>query len=533
MMINQLVLHSLLVFGISVNGVTITENHRPTAEGVPHLPPAITSDELHRRLDVDDIVWRRRMGLEIPNSYYAQCHFWINAVRAREGLPALHRWKEMESCSDEMSEYDFAQYRDFRRPHAAFQDNVGCHFGEAGVNTWGQNSCPMWENSVDSVERCTVMMWDEKVTPGVNPSTLECLNGVRSDCGHYYNLRGGDGPGAYNKFNRVACGFYVDPVTEDLYINQNFGGGGADSGFLCGGDADTKPQGNLVVDDCVEASPDYSGCSGISGVADPEYFQYGCSFRHCDPDYDGPCENLPANGFDACNHFGINEPADCGGHFFFDSNGPQFNFVDFCRASCNTCACDGSVETSRTRAPTPPPTAPCDETFDGECVDVEFQGMQVCEMLNINGNCSPNHTFTTGDGVDHSVLDHCRKSCQACSCGLDAPTPKPVASPTPRPVASPTPRPVASPTPSGETDPVCRNMVTGFPKGKKKMVQGAVLSACTCEEECSGNAAFVHMEKSKKCWCMAKVKTAKGKVKTSKGKKAKKSKYGLLESVSD
>merc|ERR1719300_1930243 len=84
--------------------VTFTESGKPHQESEPAIPPAITSEDTseenggRRRLALmgsefgpaaEDIRRRLMAGREIPEEYYEQCHFWVNAVRSREGLPAL------------------------------------------------------------------------------------------------------------------------------------------------------------------------------------------------------------------------------------------------------------------------------------------------------------------------------------------------------------------------------------------------------------------------------------------------------------
>jgi len=527
----------------ALSAVSFIEIGRPLQEqDHPPLPPAISSEEIQgsdfgsdvaSALGAEaaaDVINRRRLGLPIPEEYYEQCHFWVNAVRAREGLPGLRRWTEFESCSDEMSAYDFVEYRDKRRPHAAIQDRVGCDFRNSGATSWSQNSCPMWPNDVGSNEGCTVAMWNEKVTPGVDPNTMDCLSGVSSDCGHYYNLRGGSKPGVYNKYDRVACGFYVDPDTGKLYINQNFGGG---SNFLCGGDSGTRPSGDVLVEDCTEATPDYSSCL-VAGV-EPLYKEYGCDYKDCDITYAGPCENQLTQGFDACSHFNIEEPSDCGGQFSVGS-GTWFEFSDVCRASCNTCACEATTGPGATRSPTPAPTAPCDENFTGVCEDKTFMGMPVCQMLGVSGPCSPNHMFTTGGTEQHSVLEYCRASCQACACEAGdeltpSPTPSPTAAPSASPTSAPTNEPTSAPTASPTSAPTneqtfaptgsptvaavvvqgCKAMSEGIPKGKKTKVEGKVTDPCVCEAACSDFLGFVHWAAKKKCWCMVQLKVKNGK----------------------
>jgi len=303
----------------------------------------ITSDDINAdtflsKTEIDDIRRRRMVGEPIPEEYYERCHFWINAVRARESLPALTRWKELESCSDDMSEYDYFEYRDNFRAHAAMQDNVGCDFFGNGVSGYAQNSCPLWPNSGDSISSCTVAMWEEKEVPGVyiQDDRMYC-NGHDSECGHYYTLRGGrDASDWYNKYDRVACGFYIHPTAEDtdaLYINQNFGAPGwkGPQEWLCGGDASQQPAVPLLTD-CTDRSNDYTDCTG----GNRDYDEFGCDWRDCDTEFDGECGDFHS----ACDFFEI-EKDQCAGRIFWDHTGAVYNFDSTCRESCGNCSCEG------------------------------------------------------------------------------------------------------------------------------------------------------------------------------------------------
>lgn len=430
----------------------------------PPIPPAFTADDF-AQLDgeavlgakaVKDILGRRRLGLPIPDKYYEQCHFWVNTVRAREGLPALQRWKDFESCSDEMAEYDYFQHRDYGRAHAALYDGVGCDFFATGNGPFAQNSCPRWiGDGLESIQRCTIAMWEEKETPGVDPDTLRCLGRSEAECGHYFNLRGGDAPGKYNTYDKVACGFYVNPDSERLYINQNFGAG---SNFACGGDESTKPNTNVLVPDCSMSVPnDYSGCSGLDGFVDKDYHTYACELVDCDLEYDGPCENRLVNDFDACRHFDITKPEDCEPNRFWRYNhpdSPKYYFNEYCRVPCKKCSCEdklNGIYNTRAPTPTPPPgsptmspTAHCDPDYTGVCADAM---PELCEKERIAEDlpCNPRWRFSA---TGTYVIDECRKSCGACSCdgSLPAPTPSPVPSPTKRPTDDPTPSPTQRPT---------------------------------------------------------------------------------------
>ena len=45
-------------------------------------------------------------GLNKPAAFYDECVKWTNAMRAREGLPAMGRWTRGEACLDSMAAFD-------------------------------------------------------------------------------------------------------------------------------------------------------------------------------------------------------------------------------------------------------------------------------------------------------------------------------------------------------------------------------------------------------------------------------------------
>lgn len=195
--------------------------------------------------------------IKIPDGYHAMCHKMVNAFRAREGLPAVQRWREMERCSDRGARFD--QVRDL--VHGSISNGIGCDFSE--YFPIAQNSCKNWDNSTNTIESCTEAMWMEKYIhdaaehPGLAPrglndsdtdtgfdaanhfpdadgesgdanhevgtrrrlqntdsagnSHVRCNTHKGGDqCGHYYNLRGGRE--GYNAYDRVACGFAIRRV---------------------------------------------------------------------------------------------------------------------------------------------------------------------------------------------------------------------------------------------------------------------------------------------------------------------------------
>merc|ERR1712241_249216 len=171
---------------------------------------------------------------------------------------------------------------------------------------------------------------------GIQDDRMFC-NGHDSLCGHYYTLRGGrDSDDWYNKYDRVACGFYIHPTAEDtdaLYINQNFGSPGwkGPQEFLCGGDANQQPVSPLL-SDCMDRSNDYSDCTGDN----KNYDEFGCDWADCDTEYDGECEDFHS----ACDFFEI-EKDNCAGRIFWDHTGAVYNFDTTCRKSCGNCSCEG------------------------------------------------------------------------------------------------------------------------------------------------------------------------------------------------
>lgn len=419
--------------------------------------------------EVADIRRRRIEGKAIPDSYYERCHFWINAVRAKEGLPVLKRWTEMESCSNDMSAYDYDQYKNHGRAHAAMIDDVGCDFFASGVKGYAQNSCPLWSDSVDSIEHCTKAMWNEKTDPGVtiNGSRMECNSQYDSECGHYYNFRGGrDDYDWYNKYDRVACGFYIDASADHgdaLYINQNFGAAGWNQPqqFLCGGDFTTKPSEPLI-EDCSNRN-NYDACPGELANVD----KYACDYINCDHSYTGEC----VDEHWACSHFTI-VPGECGGRYFWTGGDSStvYYFKNVCRQSCATCACDMAPE------PTPAPISQPQPTP--------------------NPTNTPNPTPAPTNPTPAPTNP------------VPAPTNPPVTSPTNPPVPNPTSPPVASPTPPPTNPPstvaACSSPEPNRLKGPKTRIDN-IADACSCATTCTaqGAKAMHYRDDVDRCFCLA------------------------------
>jgi hypothetical protein len=111
----------------------------------------------------------------------------INAFRATLALPALARWNDAESCSDEQSSAD------------ANGDGAHANFGMCGE--FAQNTCPNWPSTDAVVTGCLQAMWDEG--PG-EPF---------SEHGHFLNM-------SSTQYSKVACSFYEGP--NGVWANQNF-----------------------------------------------------------------------------------------------------------------------------------------------------------------------------------------------------------------------------------------------------------------------------------------------------------------------
>jgi len=389
-----MILSTLLLLSVANAEVQISAGRRAMS-GI--TSDDISADSFLSKTEIDDIRRRRLVGEEIPDEYYERCHFWVNAVRARESLPALKRWTELESCTDDMSEYDYFEYRDNGRPHAAMQDGVGCDFFNNGVSGYAQNSCPLWPNSADSISGCMVAMWEEKEDPGVyiQDDRMYC-NGHDSLCGHYYTLRGGrDASAWYNNYDRVACGFYIHPTAEDndaLYINKNFGAPGwkGPQEFLCGGDASQQPVSPLL-SDCMDRSNDYTDCNG----GDKNYDEYGCDWRTCDTEYDGECEDFHS----ACDFFEIEE-GKCNGRIFWDHTGATYNFATTCRKSCGNCSCEGVPVHPGDGGPMdssedPNEGSSCDNAQSGKLKGKKKQHKQVDTPCDCEATCILNYESAT------------------------------------------------------------------------------------------------------------------------------------------
>lgn len=112
----------------------------------------------------------------------------INAFRATEGLPALNRWTNGESCADEEAKQDAGS----STPHGAF--------GQCEESA--QNECPGWDSMEQIIDGCIQMMWNEG--PGE----------PYSEHGHYINMTN-------PSYTKVACGFYQSK-SNGVWSVQNF-----------------------------------------------------------------------------------------------------------------------------------------------------------------------------------------------------------------------------------------------------------------------------------------------------------------------
>ena len=125
----------------------------------------------------------------------------INALRTTKGLPALARWKEVETCVDQEATEDEMT----GKAHGAWGS------GKYTCNGSGQNEC--LGAGVGGIEGCLDSMWGEKDQAGCsgcdacadayNPSCPSCdFYGKNTGmvCGHYINM-------SAKYFTKVACGF--------------------------------------------------------------------------------------------------------------------------------------------------------------------------------------------------------------------------------------------------------------------------------------------------------------------------------------
>jgi hypothetical protein len=125
----------------------------------------------------------------------------INALRTTKGLPALARWKEVESCVDQQATEDEMS----GMAHGAWGS------GKYTCNGSGQNEC--LGAGAAGIEGCLDSMWGEKDQAGCagcdacadayNPSCPSCdFYGKTTGnvCGHYINM-------SAKYFTKVACGF--------------------------------------------------------------------------------------------------------------------------------------------------------------------------------------------------------------------------------------------------------------------------------------------------------------------------------------
>lgn len=321
-------------------------------------------------IDLPELVGGDRRRLDLPDYYYDKCVFWINAMRSREGLPALQRWRDFEDCSDRGAKFDAR----VGKYHESIKNGIGCNF--QGYEPFAQNTCPHWFLGSDTFESCTTAMWREKDlleaiddkdntrrrlgAYGHGASKLRCKNGKPNCAGHYFNLRGG--ANGYNAFDRVACGFYAQDNT--IWINQNFGSGKKTIqilgnlllpelhqpyGFACGGDDGTRPASLLVGDgQCLELADEfqYNDCRGEYRQ---DYRFHACVAPKCDERFQGPCMDYTVgrhgemysdgSGKDICTGdlawpcakpYAINWPV--GSRVWHKPR-------DVCRKTCQQCAC--------------------------------------------------------------------------------------------------------------------------------------------------------------------------------------------------
>ena len=129
------------------------------------------------------------------------CYAKINALRTTKGLPALARWKDVETCVDQQATEDEMT----GKAHGAWGS------GKYSCNGSGQNEC--LGAGAAGIEGCLDSMWGEKDQPGCvgcdacadayNPNCPNCDfygQNTGNVCGHYINM-------SAKYFTQVACGF--------------------------------------------------------------------------------------------------------------------------------------------------------------------------------------------------------------------------------------------------------------------------------------------------------------------------------------
>lgn len=216
----------------------------------------------------------------IDPTYHGKCVDWVNAMRAREGLPALQRWRDFERCGDA------AAKRDAKRETIGWSISNGIFCDWEPYRPTHQVTC-RHKRGESAFEECASDMWNEKEELSLNNNgDLVCKDGraIEECADGYIHMRGG--LKGYNIYDRVACGIH-ELENGNMWISFIYGRGEkvTDSkmlkkaanwpyapenwdrknyqryGYVCGGDKNTHPDG-MLVDDCSNVNnAQYESCS--------------------------------------------------------------------------------------------------------------------------------------------------------------------------------------------------------------------------------------------------------------------------------
>ena len=239
----------------------------------------------------------------VTNDTHIDCVRWVNAMRSREGLPALRRWAAAEPCLNTVAGGADSSFTCLSSaPGGSADDRTATQlFAPSSFPTVGGQA---------TVKTLISDLWHLQKQVGIDPATGGCLNG--QDCSGYQKMRGGFG---YNQYDSVACGLSLS-ASNSLSMVLAYSGPRDTSTtplkFECGGCAKTKPCATTGVPDC--AIPFQADkCS-------EDYGYLGCvSVDPCDPNYTGPCTNKTATvasvagavALDPCDKFKVNDASMC------------------------------------------------------------------------------------------------------------------------------------------------------------------------------------------------------------------------------
>lgn len=216
----------------------------------------------------------------IDPSFHGKCVDWVNAMRAREGLPALQRWRDFERCGDA------AAKRDAKKETIGWSISQGIFCDWEPYRPTHQVTC-RHKRGESALEECATDMWNEKEELSLNNNgDLVCKDGrsIEECADGYIHMRGG--LKGYNIYDRVACGLHQQE-NGNMWISFIFGRGEkvTDSkmlkkaanwpyapvdwdrknyqryGFACGGNKNTHPSDMLTADCSGVDQSQYAECS--------------------------------------------------------------------------------------------------------------------------------------------------------------------------------------------------------------------------------------------------------------------------------